>query len=65
MSDSGGQIVPATSLVVMTSQPISFFGPRLPLHYASVTGEVELLLAGVFNSGVWGAAFMSSITQGE
>lgn len=42
-----------------------FFGPLLPLHYTSVTGEAELLLAGVFNGRVWGAAFMSSITQGE
>lgn len=62
VSESGGQAVPATSLVAMTSQLISL----LVRYYSSTTPLLaELLPARLFNGRVWGAAFTLSITQSE
>lgn len=57
VSESGGQIVSATSLTAMTLQLISLLASY---YYSSVPREVARLPA-----GVWGAAFLSSITQSE
>lgn len=65
MSESGGQTC-SRHLISGDDITVDFsFSLLLPLHHSSVTGDVELLLATVFNGRVWGAAFMSSITQSK